>query len=90
MREAWRKITIKDTKFSVFLFFCFLVFLVWFVTYGMRALQLMAKFCKVMKVMLDIKVIKRHRKEWLIRSQSVEVAKISLHYFAKHLFKNSF
>jgi len=33
---------------------------------------------------------KRHRKEWLNRSQSVEVAKISLHYFAKHLFTNFF
>jgi hypothetical protein len=35
--------------------------------YGMRALQLLAKFCKVI---LDIKVIKKHRKEWLNRSQS--------------------
>ena len=53
MREAWRKITIKGTKFSVFLVFG--LRFAWFVAYGMRALQLMAKFCKAI---LDIKVIK--------------------------------
>jgi len=68
MWEAWRKIAIKDTKFSVFLHFVFVFCFLFFarvafdffcVALSMRALRLIAKFCKVMKVMLDIKVIKK-------------------------------
>ena len=90
MREAWRKITIKDTKFSVF----FLLFAFQFVACVVRGLRhacLAAhdswlNFVKLARY----QSYKKHRKEWLIRSQSVEVAKIYLHYFAKHLFTNSF
>jgi len=52
MREAWRKITIKGTKFSVFLVFGFGSRDFWFF---LCVLQLLVKFCKVI---LDSKVIK--------------------------------